>query len=35
MRKLGKETLSLAEKLYGRKFTNDADLIDALQNERI
>lgn len=31
---LGKEKLSLAEKLYGRKFANDADLIAALQNER-
>jgi hypothetical protein len=34
MRKLGKEKLSLAEKLCGRKFTNDADLIAALQSER-
>lgn len=34
MRKLGKKSLSLAEKLYGRKFTNDADLIAALQNEQ-
>ncbi len=34
MHKLGKKNLKLAEKLYGRKFTNDADLVATLQNER-